>query len=190
RTSRGFARSTAARDCGRHIRRSRRDATHDRAARFAARGSLDQVGDGKQGDGGEARSVPRRSSTRGRRRSYRERTRGRVGCAGRREGSARRMHAGGAMNKLTLDDIKALEARHIVQTYKRQPVAFIRGSGARLYDVDGREYLDLVSGIGVASLGHAHPGLAAAIDRQAPTLLDTSSLYYHALQGQVAARLT
>src|SRR5258706_594304 len=55
------------------------------------------------------------------------------------------------MKKLTLDEIKALESRHVVQTYKRQPVAFVRGSGSRLYDVDGREYLDLVSGIGVTS---------------------------------------
>jgi acetylornithine/N-succinyldiaminopimelate aminotransferase len=94
------------------------------------------------------------------------------------------------MNKLTLDDIKALEARHVVTTYKRQPVAFVRGSGCRLYDVDGREYLDFISGIGVASLGHAHPGLAAAISEQASTLLHTSNLYYHPLQGQAAARLT
>jgi len=94
------------------------------------------------------------------------------------------------MNKLTLDDIKALEARHVVTTYKRQPVAFVRGSGSRLYDVDGREYLDFISGIGVTSLGHAHPGLAEAIADQAATLLHTSNLYYHPLQGQVAARLT
>jgi acetylornithine/N-succinyldiaminopimelate aminotransferase len=94
------------------------------------------------------------------------------------------------MKKLTLDEIKALESRHVVQTYKRQPVAFVRGSGSRLYDVDGREYLDLVSGIGVTSLGHAHPGLAAEIADQAATLLHTSNLYYHPLQGQVAERLT
>ena len=94
------------------------------------------------------------------------------------------------MKKLTLDDIRTLETQHIVQTYKRQPIAFVRGSGSRLYDVDGREYLDLVSGIGVTSLGHAHPGLAAAIADQAATLLHTSNLYYHPLQGQVAARLT
>jgi predicted acetylornithine/succinylornithine family transaminase len=56
--------------------------------------------------------------------------------------------------------------------------------------VDGREYLDFISGIGVASLGHAHPGLASAIADQAATLLHTSNLYYHPLQGQVAARLT
>ena len=94
------------------------------------------------------------------------------------------------MNKLTLEDIAALEAQHVVQTYKRQPVAFVRGRGSRLYDVNGREYLDLISGIGVASLGHAHPGLAAAIADQASTLVHTSNLYYHPLQGQVAARLT
>ena len=94
------------------------------------------------------------------------------------------------MKKWTLDDIQALEAKHVVTTYKRQPVAFVRGSGSRLYDVDGREYLDFISGIGVTSLGHAHPGLAAAIADQAATLLHTSNLYYHPLQGQVAARLT
>src|SRR5512147_2999060 len=92
--------------------------------------------------------------------------------------------------KITLDDIQGRESRHVLQTYRRQPVAFVRGSGSRLYDVDGREYLDLISGIGVASLGHAHPGLAAAIADQAATLLHTSNLYYHPLHGQVAARLT
>jgi len=91
--------------------------------------------------------------------------------------------------KLTLDDIQGRESRHVLQTYRRQPVAFVRGSGPRLYDVDGREYLDFVSGIGVASLGHAHPGLAAAIAEQAATLLHTSNLYYHPFQGQAAAKL-
>jgi predicted acetylornithine/succinylornithine family transaminase len=69
-------------------------------------------------------------------------------------------------------------------------VAFVKGKGPRLYDVDGREYLDFVSGIGVASLGHAHPGLAAAIADQASTLLHTSNLYYHPYQAEAAARLT
>src|SRR5258706_14799093 len=94
------------------------------------------------------------------------------------------------MNKLTLDDIQALESRHVVQTYKRQPVAFVRGSGSRLYDVDGGEYLDLVSGIGVAALGHAHPGVATGISEQVATPIHTSDPYFHPLQGQVAARLT
>ena len=65
----------------------------------------------------------------------------------------------------------------------------MRGQGVRLYDADGREYLDLLSGIGVASLGHAHPGLARAIAEQAQTLIHTSNLFYHPLQGQLAERL-
>ena len=88
-----------------------------------------------------------------------------------------------------LDDVRALEAQYVAPTYRRQPVVFVRGSGARLYDEEGREYLDLLSGIGVASLGHAHPGLAAAIADQAATLLHVSNLYYHPLQGEAAARL-
>lgn len=90
----------------------------------------------------------------------------------------------------TFDDIQAREARYVLQTYRRQPVAFVRGNGTRLYDVDGREYLDFVSGIGVASLGHAHPGLAAAIADQAATLLHTSNLYYHPYQAEAASRLS
>ena len=92
--------------------------------------------------------------------------------------------------KVTLDDIQARESRHVLQTYKRQPIAFVRGSGPRLYDVDGREYLDFVSGIGVASLGHAHPGLAAAIADQAATLLHVSNLYFHPFQAEAASRLS
>jgi acetylornithine/N-succinyldiaminopimelate aminotransferase len=90
----------------------------------------------------------------------------------------------------TLDGIQARESRYVLHTYRRQPVAFVRGKGPRLYDVDGREYLDFVSGIGVASLGHAHPGLAAAISDQAATLLHTSNLYYHPFQAEAAARLS
>jgi len=89
----------------------------------------------------------------------------------------------------TLDDIQAREARHVLGTYRRLPVMFVRGSGSCLYDPDGREYLDLISGIGVASLGHAHPGLAAAIADQAKTLVQTSNLYYHPFQAAAAERL-
>src|SRR5262245_64708741 len=89
----------------------------------------------------------------------------------------------------TLDDIQARESRFVLQTYRRQPVAFVRGEGTRLYDVDGREYLDFISGIGVTSLGHAHPGLTAAIADQAATLVHTSNLYYHPFQAEAAARL-
>ena len=88
-----------------------------------------------------------------------------------------------------IDDVVALEARHVLQTYRRQPVTFVRGNGVHLYDTEGREYMDLLSGIGVASLGHANAGLADAIADQARTLIHTSNLFYHPLQGQLAERL-
>lgn len=86
-------------------------------------------------------------------------------------------------------DVPGLERQHILQTYRRSPVVFVRGEGCSLWDADGTRYLDLVSGVGVAALGHANPRLAAAVADQATTLLHTSNLYFHPLQGQVAARL-
>ena len=88
-----------------------------------------------------------------------------------------------------MSTVTALEAQHVLQTYKRQPVVFVRGEGSRLFDENGRSYLDFLSGIGVCVLGHADPGLAAVIAEQAKTLIHTSNLYYHPLQGQVAAKL-
>ena len=90
---------------------------------------------------------------------------------------------------VVMDDVVARETRHILQTYKRNAVTLVRGQGVRLYDADGREYLDLLSGIGVASLGHSHPALARAVAEQAQTLIHTSNLFYHPLQGQLAERL-
>ena len=66
---------------------------------------------------------------------------------------------------------------------------FVRGEGTHLFDENGGGYLDFISGIGVCVLGHADPGLAAVIADQAKTLIHTSNLYYHPLQGQVAAKL-
>jgi acetylornithine aminotransferase/acetylornithine/N-succinyldiaminopimelate aminotransferase len=93
------------------------------------------------------------------------------------------------MEITTIDEIQALESRHVLQTYRRAPITFVRGEGVKLYDAEGREYLDLLSGIGVASLGHGHPGLARAIAEQAQTLIHTSNLFYHPYQGQLAERL-
>src|SRR3954462_1862435 len=87
------------------------------------------------------------------------------------------------------DDVVGREGRHVRKTYRRQPVTFVRGEGVRLYDGEGREYYDLLSGIGVASLGHAHRGLADAVADQASTLIHTSNLFFHPLQGQLAERL-
>jgi len=93
------------------------------------------------------------------------------------------------MMTMVLDEVVGREARHILQTYRRQPVTFVRGQGVHLWDADGREYLDLLSGIGVAALGHSHRGLARAIAEQSETLIHTSNLFYHPLQGQLAERL-
>jgi acetylornithine aminotransferase/acetylornithine/N-succinyldiaminopimelate aminotransferase len=86
-------------------------------------------------------------------------------------------------------DVPRLENRHVLQTYKRAPVVFTRGEGVYLFDEAGKAHLDLISGVGVASLGHANPALAAALADQARTLVHTSNLYYHGLQGEVASRL-
>ncbi len=88
-----------------------------------------------------------------------------------------------------MSNVTALESQHVLQTYKRQPVVFVRGEGTRLFDENGKRYLDFISGIGVCVLGHAHPGLAAVIADQAKTLIHTSNLYYHPMQGRLAARL-
>jgi predicted acetylornithine/succinylornithine family transaminase len=91
---------------------------------------------------------------------------------------------------MTADEVMAVESAHVLQTYRRAPVVFERGSGCRLYDAAGRGYLDFISGIGVSALGHAHPRLVAAIAAQAGQLLHTSNLYFHPLQAEVATRLT
>jgi predicted acetylornithine/succinylornithine family transaminase len=91
--------------------------------------------------------------------------------------------------KTDFDSVKALEAEHVLQTYKRAPVVFVRGEGTHIIDSEGRRYLDFISGIGVVVLGHGHPGLAEAIADQASTLIQTSNLYFHPLQGQLAAQL-
>jgi len=88
-----------------------------------------------------------------------------------------------------MSNVPALESQHVLQTYKRQPVVFVRGEGTRLFDENGKRYLDFISGIGVCVLGHGHPGLAAVLSEQAKTLIHTSNLFYHPLQGQLAAKL-
>ena len=79
--------------------------------------------------------------------------------------------------------------RYLMQTGRRLPVTFVRGQGCLVYDDAGREYLDLVAGIAVNLLGHAHPEVAAAVSRQAATLLHSSNLYYTQPQVELAQRL-
>ncbi|ANJ66767.1 acetylornithine aminotransferase [Halothiobacillus diazotrophicus] len=75
---------------------------------------------------------------------------------------------------------------HLMSTYNRQPVTFVRGSGARLWDEQGREYLDALSGIAVTGLGHSHPDISDAICEQASTLIHTSNVYGVHWQSRLA----
>jgi acetylornithine aminotransferase len=75
-------------------------------------------------------------------------------------------------------------------TYARLPVRFARGQGAQLWDSEGREYLDALSGVAVCGLGHAHPAVSAALCKQASTLIHTSNIYEIPLQEELAAQLT
>jgi len=78
---------------------------------------------------------------------------------------------------------------HVMNTYARLPVAFVRGEGCWLWDDQGKRYLDALSGIAVAGVGHAHPALAQALAEQAATLIHTSNLYRVPKQEQLADRL-
>jgi acetylornithine/N-succinyldiaminopimelate aminotransferase len=76
-----------------------------------------------------------------------------------------------------------------MQTGRRLPVTFVRGEGCLIYDEEGKEYLDLVAGIAVNVLGHAHPDIARALTGQARTLVHTSNLYFTRPQVELARRL-
>lgn len=77
----------------------------------------------------------------------------------------------------------------LMPTYARQPLVLVRGQGTRLWDEHGREYLDLVAGIAVCNLGHAHPAVTAAVSRQLAELVHVSNLYYTIPQIELAERL-
>ena len=88
-----------------------------------------------------------------------------------------------------MQSVRDLESKHVVQTYNRTPIVLVRGKGVRVFDAEGREYLDLLAGIGVGALGHGHEGLANAIAEQSREMIHCSNLFFHPLQGQVAERL-
>lgn len=91
---------------------------------------------------------------------------------------------------MTLSATAKAEAALLLQTYDRHPVLFTRGKGVHLWDDKGRRYLDFLSGIGVNSLGHAHPAVLKAIQRQSRRMIHISNLYYHEYQSQLAKVLT
>ena len=99
--------------------------------------------------------------------------------------SRRKVRKNGIMSQ----QVRDLESKHIVQTYRRTPIVLVRGKGVRVFDEEGRSYLDLLAGIGVGALGHGHEGLSRAIAEQSREMIHCSNLFFHPLQGQVAERL-
>ena len=77
----------------------------------------------------------------------------------------------------------------LMPNYGVPPVAISRGAGCRVWDADGREYLDLIAGIAVSSLGHAHPALIEAVTRQVAQVAHTSNLFLHEREIELAERL-
>ncbi len=88
-----------------------------------------------------------------------------------------------------LEQIQQEEARYVMRTYGRQPVALVRGSGVHVTDVEGREHIDMVGGIAVNVLGHAAPAVRAALEHQSGELIHTSNLYYTLPQIELAKML-
>jgi len=90
---------------------------------------------------------------------------------------------------MDLETVRAREAAHFLPVVKRLPVALVEGRGARVRDIAGREYTDLTAGWGVTSIGHCHPALVEAIQRQAALLMQTTNLFYTLPQLDLIERL-
>jgi predicted acetylornithine/succinylornithine family transaminase len=89
----------------------------------------------------------------------------------------------------TYQEIVELEQKYLLNTYARYPIAFVRGKGVYLYDVNGRRYLDFLAGLAVNSLGHAHPRIVKVIREQSAKVIHLSNLYYNEYQGLLAEKL-
>lgn len=87
------------------------------------------------------------------------------------------------------DELKQGAEQYLMGTYQRQPISIVRGRGTKVYDLEGREYVDFVAGIAVNILGHGHPDLVLAIQKQAAQLIHTSNLYYTEPQVKLAQLL-
>jgi len=90
---------------------------------------------------------------------------------------------------VSLSQLQALESEHVVPTYARAPVEFVRGDGARLWDDEGHEYLDFLCGISVTNVGHCHPDVVRAVSEQVARLDHVGNLFYTEPAMRLAARL-
>ncbi len=86
-------------------------------------------------------------------------------------------------------DVVKVTDHYVARTYARSPIALVRGKGTRVWDADGKEYLDFLAGIAVNSLGHCHPAVVRAIQQQSRKLLHVSNLYHIVPQSELAREL-
>ncbi len=91
---------------------------------------------------------------------------------------------------MTSAEIAAMTQKYQIGNYARLPVAFVRGEGARLFDAEGREYIDFLGGIAVVLLGHAHPDVSRAVSLQAKNLVHVSNLFHVPVQAEAAKLLS
>jgi acetylornithine/N-succinyldiaminopimelate aminotransferase len=91
---------------------------------------------------------------------------------------------------MNFSELKDLESRYLMQTYRRAPVEFVRGEGAVLWDAEGRQYLDFLAGISVCSVGHCNPAVVEAVREQVGTLMHVSNLFYTEPMVHLAERLS
>jgi acetylornithine/N-succinyldiaminopimelate aminotransferase len=91
---------------------------------------------------------------------------------------------------MTLTALQEIERSSVIPSYARFPVEFVRGEGSRLWDDEGKEYLDFLCGISVTSLGHCHPRVVAAVREQVGSLMHTSNLFYTEPAMRLAERLS
>ncbi|MBB4665277.1 aspartate aminotransferase family protein [Conexibacter arvalis] len=90
---------------------------------------------------------------------------------------------------MSLTALQAIESDHLIPNYARQPVEFVRGEGARLWDAEGTEYLDFLAGISVLNVGHCHPAVVGAVREQVGRLTHVSNLFYSEPAMGLARRL-
>ncbi len=93
------------------------------------------------------------------------------------------------MGHMKFDEIKGLFDSHVIGNYSRVPVAFVRGEGSHLWDSEGNRYVDLMPGWGTTLLGHCHPKVVTAVQRQAGMLIHVDNTFYTEPQGRLAQKI-
>jgi LysW-gamma-L-lysine/LysW-L-ornithine aminotransferase len=89
-----------------------------------------------------------------------------------------------------MNNVREIEARHSTGVYGKRDLVIVRGEGSRVWDEDGRSYIDCIGGIAVANVGHCHPQVVAAITRQAQQLITCQEMFYNPQRAALMARLT